>query len=54
MRYGLLLNLVGRTSEARVMFAEVLIQMKRAPAYLRKAQAEWLSIAEQQLSATGR
>jgi len=25
--------------------------MKRAPNYLRKAQAEWLAIAEKQLSA---
>jgi len=29
--YGLLLNLVGRTAEARVVFTELLIQMKRAP-----------------------
>jgi hypothetical protein len=27
-----------------------LIKMKRSPGYLRKAQAEWLSIAEKQLS----
>jgi hypothetical protein len=27
-----------------------LIQMRRAPKYLRDAQAEWLSIAEKQLS----
>jgi hypothetical protein len=50
VRYGLLLNLVGRTAEAKVVFAELLIQMKRAPKYLRKAQAEWLSIAEQHLA----
>jgi hypothetical protein len=50
VRYGLLLNLMGRTPEAKVVFAELLIQMKRAPKYLRKAQAEWLSIAEKQLS----
>jgi hypothetical protein len=51
VRYGLLLKLVGRTAEAKVVFAELLIQMKRAPKYLREAQAEWLSIAEKQLSA---
>jgi hypothetical protein len=51
VRYGLLLNLVGRTAEARVVFKELLIQMRRAPKYLRQAQAEWLSIAEKQLSA---
>jgi hypothetical protein len=50
VRYGLLLKLMGRTAEAKVVFAELLIQMKRAPKYLRKAQAEWLSIAEKQLS----
>jgi hypothetical protein len=50
VRYGLLLGLVGRTSEAKVVFTELLLQMKRAPKYLREAQAEWLSIAEKQLS----
>jgi len=29
----------------------LLLQMKRAPKYLRDAQAEWLAIAEKQLSA---
>ena len=51
MRYGLLLRMVGRTAEARVVFNELLLQMKRAPKYLRDAQAEWLAIAEKQLSA---
>jgi hypothetical protein len=51
VRYGLLLRTVGRTTEARVVFNELLIQMRRAPKYLRQAQAEWLSIAEKQLSA---
>ncbi|MCC8936321.1 tetratricopeptide repeat protein [Bradyrhizobium sp. Arg68] len=51
VRYGLLLQLVGRTAEARMVFNELLIQMRRAPKYLRDAQAEWLSIAEKQLSA---
>jgi len=50
VRYGMLLQTVGRTSEARVVFNELLIQMRRAPKYLRNAQAEWLSIAEKQLS----
>ena len=40
----------GRNAEARVVFNELLLQMKRAPKYLREAQAEWLSIAEKQLS----
>jgi hypothetical protein len=51
VRYALLLKLMGRTAESKVVFAELLIQMKRAPKYLREAQAEWLSIAEKQLSA---
>lgn len=50
VRYGMLLQMVGRTAEARVVFNELLIQMRRAPRYLRQAQAEWLSIAEKQLS----
>jgi hypothetical protein len=50
VRYGLLLDLMGRTAESKVVFTELLIQMKRAPKYLRDAQAEWLSIAEKQLS----
>jgi hypothetical protein len=51
VRYGMLLHMVGRTAEARVVFNELLLQMRRAPKYLRDAQAEWLSIAEKQLSA---
>jgi hypothetical protein len=50
VRYGLLLKTVGRTAEARVILNELLIKMRGAPRYLRKAQAEWLSIAEKQLS----
>jgi hypothetical protein len=51
VRYGLLLRMVGRTAEARIVFNELLLQMKRAPKYLRDAQAAWLAIAEKQLSA---
>jgi hypothetical protein len=45
----MLLRIVGRDAEARVVFNELLLQMRRAPQYLREAQAEWLSIAEKQL-----
>ncbi len=31
VRYGMLLQLVGRSAEARVVFNELLIQMRRAP-----------------------
>ncbi|MCK1394818.1 tetratricopeptide repeat protein [Bradyrhizobium sp. 1] len=51
VRYGMLLQMVGRTAEARLVFNELLIQMRRAPKYLREAQADWLSIAEKQISA---
>jgi hypothetical protein len=51
VRYGMLLKLVGRTPEARIVFNELLLQMKRAPKHAQKMQAEWLSIAEKQLSA---
>ena len=39
----------SRNAEARIVFNELLLQMKRAPKYLRDAQAEWLSLAEKQL-----
>jgi hypothetical protein len=51
VRYGMLLKLVGRTAEARLIFNELLLQMKRAPKHARDMQAEWLAIAEKQLSA---
>ena len=38
VRYGMLLKLVGRTAEARVVFNELLLQMRRAPKYLRDAR----------------
>ena len=50
VRYGLLLRMVGRTAEAKVVFNELLLQMRRAPAHARKLQAEWLAIAEKQLT----
>jgi len=50
VRYGLLLKLMGRTEEAKVVFTELLIQMKRAPRHVRSAQAEWLAIAERQMA----
>jgi hypothetical protein len=51
VRYGLLLDLVGRRTEAKVVFTELLIQMKRAPKHVRTVQAEWLAIAEKRLAA---
>ena len=51
VRYGQLLHALGRTAEAKVVFAEIVVQMKRAPKFARRAQAEWLSIAEKSLAA---
>jgi hypothetical protein len=50
VRYGMLLKLVGRIAEAKIVFTELLIQMNRAPRHVRKAQAEWIAIAEKQLA----
>jgi hypothetical protein len=45
-RQGMLLERLGRGTEAKQVYIEVLQQMKRAPRYVRKAQAEWIDIAE--------
>ncbi len=49
-RYGLLLDKLGHTAEAKAVFTDLLVQMKRAPKYVRDVQAEWLSIAEKRLT----
>lgn len=46
VRYGLLLRKVGRDTEAHALLTELLAQMRRAPGYVRKAQTEWIRIAE--------
>ena len=46
VRYGLLLDKAGRQSEAKSVLTEVLTQLKRAPKYVRQAQAEWIALAE--------
>src|SRR5262245_17273215 len=51
VRYGMLLDQQGRVAEAKVVFTQLLIQMRRAPKYVRKVQAEWLAIAEKYLAA---
>jgi hypothetical protein len=53
VRYGMLLRMAGRNAEARIVFNELLLQMKRAPKYLARGAAEWLSIAEKQLTSSG-
>jgi hypothetical protein len=49
VRYGLLLGKLGRRFEAETVFSETLKQLKRAPKYVRKAQAEWVSLADKAL-----
>jgi hypothetical protein len=46
VRYGLLLGKAGRQAEARSVLTEALTQLKRAPKYVRQAQAEWIALAE--------
>lgn len=46
VRYGLLLRKLGRDGEAKAWLTEVLRQLRRSPAHVRKAQAEWIAMAE--------
>lgn len=46
VRYGLLLSKAGRQAEAKSVLTEALTQLKRAPKYVRRAQAEWIALAE--------
>ena len=46
VRYGLLLDKAGRKAEAKTVLGEVLAQARRAPKYVRRAQAEWIALAE--------
>jgi hypothetical protein len=49
VRYGRLLRDLGRHAEASALFDDLLKQMRRAPRYVRKAQAEWIAITENEL-----
>jgi hypothetical protein len=51
VRYGLLLRKLGRDTEATALLNELLAQMRRAPRYVRKLQAEWIRVAERALRA---
>ena len=46
VRYGLLLGKAGRRAEAKSVLDEALTQLRRAPKYVRRAQAEWIALAE--------
>jgi hypothetical protein len=49
VRYGLLLDKAGRQAEAKKLLTETLAGFKRAPKYVRRAQAEWMALAEKTL-----
>jgi len=49
VRYGQLLQKADRRDEAKAVLSEVLAQFKRAPAYVKRAQAEWIALAENAL-----
>lgn len=51
VRFAMLLQQVGRADEAKRLCADVLTQMRRAPKYVRKVQAEWIAAAERMLRA---
>jgi hypothetical protein len=46
VRYGVLLDRLDRKAEARVVLADLLTHMRRAPRHVRRAQAEWIGMAE--------
>jgi len=46
VRHGLALRKLGCEAEARAVLADVIRQMSRAPKFARKAQAQWISMAE--------
>jgi hypothetical protein len=49
VRYGTLLDRLGRRAEAKVVLTDLLTHMRRAPKYVRKVQAEWIGMAEKAL-----
>jgi hypothetical protein len=51
VRWAILLETTGRKAEATTIYTELLTQMRRAPKYVRKVQAEWIAVAEKQLRA---
>jgi hypothetical protein len=51
VRWALLLESLNRHAEAQAIYREFLTQMRRAPKFVRKAQAEWISVAQKQLRA---
>jgi hypothetical protein len=46
VRHGMLLVAAGRTAEGHAILSEVLERLRRMPKYVRKAEAEWIVLAE--------
>jgi hypothetical protein len=51
VRHGLLLRRMGRDGDAKSVLGDVLVQLKRAPKYVRKVEAEWIVQAQKALRA---
>jgi hypothetical protein len=51
VRWALLLESLNRHAEAQAIYKELLTQMRRAPKFVRNAQAEWIGVAQKQLRA---
>src|SRR5215813_6184527 len=51
VRFAILLQHMGRAEEAKRLCADVVTQMRRAPKYVRRVQAEWIAAAERMLRA---
>ena len=49
VRWGQVLDALGRRQEARAVFRDVLLRYKNAPFHAKEMQAEWLAIAEREL-----
>jgi hypothetical protein len=49
VRYGVLLARMGREAESKAWLTDVLKRLRRSPAHVRKAQAEWIALAERAL-----
>jgi hypothetical protein len=45
----MLLMASGQTAEAREILSETLERLRRMPDYVRKAEAEWIALAERAL-----
>jgi hypothetical protein len=52
-RYGALLKQLGRFSDARGVFAEMLKRARHAPRYYRKKEKDWLDSAKRELASLG-